>query len=95
MVFNPFIKDGYTGQMPLRACPVCLNKLDAVTNLTSNEKAEPGDFTICIHCRSVLRFRVGMYLEKSSLLDVPVHLRYAFAKVLRIMEEMPPPVRRK
>ncbi len=89
MVFNPFIKDGYTGQVPSRNCPVCSSDLDAVTNMTSKEGPEPGDFTVCIHCRSVLRFDGKMELVKSSLIEVPIHMRYAFAKVQRMMGEMP------
>jgi hypothetical protein len=88
---NPFVRDGYTGRTPLALCPVCFQKLDAYTNLTGHDKAEPGDYTICIGCRSVLRFGPGLGLEKSSLLEVPVHLRAVFAKVIRVMEESPLP----
>jgi hypothetical protein len=90
-MFNPFIRDGYTGRMPASICPVCSYKLDGVTNLTSRDKPEPGDYTVCIGCRSVLKFGPGMGLEKSSLLEVPVHLRASFAKVIRVMEEFPLP----
>jgi hypothetical protein len=89
-VKNRFIRDGYTGQMPMRFCPVCFCKLDAVTNMTSRDKPEPGDFTVCIGCRSVLRLGPEMTLEKSSLLEVPVHLRFEFAKMIRVMGLMPP-----
>jgi hypothetical protein len=89
-MFNPFVRDGYTGQTPLRFCPVCSHKLDAYTNLTGWDAARVGDFTVCIGCRSVLRFGLGMTLEKSSLLEVPTYLRAAFAKVIRCMESMPP-----
>jgi hypothetical protein len=95
-VFNPFIRDGYTGQMPLRICPFCSWRLDGVTNLTSKERPSVGDFTVCINCHSVLRFGLDMDLMKSSLLEVPTHLRAFYAKVIRCMETMPPrPPRRK
>jgi hypothetical protein len=90
VVFNPFKKDGYTGRTPLRFCPVCFCKLDAFTNLTGMDLPVPGDFTICIKCRSILRFRENLELEKSSLMEVPVQIRFQFAKVLRVMDEMPP-----
>jgi hypothetical protein len=92
-MWNPFIKDGYTGQMPLCFCPVCSYKLDGVTNMTSRDAPTVGDFTVCIDCRSVLRFGLGMKLEKSALIEVPTHLRASFAKLIRVMEEMPLPRR--
>jgi hypothetical protein len=92
MVKNRFTAKGYTGQTPLRFCPVCFHKLDGVTNLTGSEKPEPGDFTICIGCTSVLKFTTGNF-ELSSLEAVPVYLRFEFAKVIRLMKENPPPLR--
>jgi hypothetical protein len=94
-MFNPFIKDGYTGRMRPSICPVCSWPLDGVTNLTSRDAPVVGDFTVCINCRSVLRFNLGMGLEKSSLLEVPTHMRAAFAKVIRCMEKMPRPQKKK
>jgi hypothetical protein len=90
-MWNPFIRDGYTGQMPLSICPVCSHRLDGVTNLTSRDAPRVGDFTVCVECRTVLRFGLGMKLEKSSLMEVPIHIRAAFAKVIRMMEEHPYP----
>jgi hypothetical protein len=94
-MFNPFIKDGYTGRMPPSICPVCSWPLDASTNMTGHEAPGVGDFTVCINCRSVLRFGLGMGLEKSSLLEVPTHIRASFAKIIRCMEAMPRPPRQK
>jgi hypothetical protein len=93
MVKNRFTAKGYTGQTPLRFCPVCFHKLDGVTNLTGQEKPEPGDFTICISCTAILRFTTGNDLELSSLEAVPVHLRFEYAKVIRAIKENPPPLR--
>jgi hypothetical protein len=78
-----------------RFCPVCFTVLDSAMNLTGPDAPEPGDFTICIGCRSMLRFGEGMALELSSLEAVPTHSRFEFAKVLRIMKEMPPLPRKK
>jgi hypothetical protein len=94
-VFNPFIRDGYSGRMPLRICPVCSYALDAVTNMGGRDRPRVGDFTVCIECHSVLRFGVGMELQKSSLLEVPTHLRAAYARIIRVMETMPPRPRKK
>jgi hypothetical protein len=54
-MFNPFIRDGYTGQVPLCTCPVCFQKLDSVTNLTSRDRPVVGDFSVCIGCLTVLK----------------------------------------
>jgi hypothetical protein len=81
-----FIKDGYTGRMPPRFCPVCFLLLTANTNLTSKDKPEPGDFTVCIKCASVLRFDGKMDLELSSLMAIPVACRLDFAKVVQAIK---------
>lgn len=83
-----------TVRLAPRFCPVCFKVLDAATNLTSDDPPEPGDFTVCIDCRAVLRWGADMNLELSSLEEIPAHSRMVFAKVLRIMEQLPP-VRRK
>lgn len=72
-------------------CPVCFKVLDGVTALTGGVAPVRGDFTICLYCRSVLRYGEGMQLDKSSLLEVPEHSRLYFVKVLRLMDELPPP----
>jgi hypothetical protein len=90
---NPFTRDGYTGQTPLRVCPFCSYTLDAVTNLTGQDQPQEGDFTVCIGCRGVLRFGHNLTLHKSSLMEVPTHLRMSFAKVIRVAETMPKPKR--
>lgn len=80
-----------TVRLPPQFCPVCFHLLDAATNMTSAEPPVEGDFTICIGCRAVLRWGAGMVMEASSLMAVPVHSRFAFAKILRLMQEAPPP----
>jgi hypothetical protein len=90
-MFNPFIRDGYIGQVPLSICPICFHKLDGIANMTGHEKPEPGDFTVCVGCRSVLKFGPGMGLELSSLMEVPTHIRASFAKLIRYMEAYPLP----
>lgn len=89
-----FIVDGWTGQIIPSFCPKCFKLLDAATNMEGHEKPEPGDFTICIDCRSVLRFTPDMQLELSSLESIPIHARLGFAKVVQALEQYPPPKRR-
>ena len=72
-------------------CPFCFHVLDAVTSLGSEAVPQPGDFTICIDCCAVLRFDVGMSLVASSLLEIPMHSRLDFAKVVTKCKEMPRP----
>jgi hypothetical protein len=83
-----------TVRLPPQFCPVCFTMLDAATNMTSEGPPVPGDFTICIGCRSILKFGPEMGRELSSLEAVPAHSRFAFAKMLRVMGEMPPPRRK-
>ena len=90
------MKTSITVRLTPRFCPVCFTVLDAAMNLECDDPPAPGDFTICIGCRSILHWTADMNLELSSLEAVPVSSRFAFAKVLRIMEEMPPlPPRKK
>ena len=77
-----------------RFCPVCFTVLDTTSALTGDAEPEPGDFTICIGCRSILKVGPDFTLDKSSLMEIPEHSRLDFVRVLRLMEENPPPPRR-
>jgi hypothetical protein len=69
-------------------CPQCFTILDASTCMTSSDaKPEPGDFTICIGCASVLLFTPQMDLELSSLEAIPTHSRMGFARVVQAVKE--------
>lgn len=76
-------------------CPVCFELLDAMSALTGDAPPEAGDFTICLYCRSILRVCEDFGLAKSSLMEIPTHSRFTFAKALRLMDEMPPPRRKR
>lgn len=69
-------------------CPFCATELDAVTGVTTEDSPEPGDFTVCIGCCKVLRFADDMTLLPSSLLDIPMHSRLQFAKVVQACGEV-------
>ena len=77
-----YITDGYSGKMPAAFCPSCFKVLDGVTNLEGHDAPKSGDFTICIYCANVLRFTEEMQLELSSIEEIPVYARLAFAKVV-------------
>jgi hypothetical protein len=70
-------------------CPVCKAKLDAVTILTSPKGTpEPGDFSICLYCGTVLRFgaslrvREAMAGEIQQLQDTEPKIFEALQKVI-------------
>jgi len=92
---NRFTAKGYTGQTLPQFCPVCFAVLDGVTNLTGPDKPDPGDFTVCVYCRAVLKFGPDLAMELSSLEAVPVHVRMEFAKVIRAIEQGSLSARRK
>ncbi len=48
----------FTHKILESVCPTCGKILNGVTNVRPNEEARPvpGDFTLCIECRSLLRF---------------------------------------
>lgn len=72
-------------------CPQCFKLLDAVDtvgeNATVTVPPEPGDFTVCIACSSVLRFDENMGLVLCSLSDVPIEIRARLAFVKMTVEE--------
>ena len=87
-------KNLITVHYPPRFCPVCFTVLNATSAVTGDAEPEPGDFTICIGCRSILRIGEDFALTKSSLMEIPEHSRLGFVKAIRLMEENPPQPRR-
>lgn len=83
-----------TVDIPQQFCPVCFTLLNRTSALTGNHAPEFGDFTICIGCLSILKIGPDFVLEKSSLIEIPVHSRLAFVKAREKMKEMPPLPRR-
>jgi len=49
---------GDAQQLPtVRHCPICLAKLDGVTQVGGTDATpSPGDFTFCVYCGAPLRF---------------------------------------
>jgi hypothetical protein len=74
--------------MPPALCPKCFGLLDGVANLEAAELPEPGDFTICMKCASVLRFDEKMQLMVASLMDIPVAYRMKFAQAVQAVKEI-------
>ena len=87
---NRFIRDGYTGRTLPRFCPSCFHILDAVSSMTGKEGPQPGDFSICLCCASVLRFTDKMDYELSALIEVPVEVRFEFVKAVNIIKSLGP-----
>lgn len=88
-----FIKDGYVGRVPMAFCPFCFWQLDAATNMEGPDAPQPGDFTVCIECAGVLQYGPDMQLLASSLLEVPMHSRLSFAKVVQTIKTLRPHAR--
>lgn len=51
-------------------CPCCKKKVDGYQSVDHEEQPKPGDVTICVYCRSVLRFNDGMGLEIATAEDM-------------------------
>jgi hypothetical protein len=80
-----------TTQLEARRCPQCFCALDACTSLTAAVQPQPGDYTICIGCASVLRFTETMDFELSSLEAIPTHSRMGFAQAVQAVKKVSKP----
>lgn len=80
----------YMKDFEIRAsfCPYCFRLLDAASNVEGEGAPQPGDFTLCIECSSVLRFDEEMNLVMSSWDDIPLILRASFAQLKMAIEEV-------
>ena len=58
-----------TFRVPLCHCPHCGEKLDAASLFGKQkaDRASPGDFSVCINCAAVLRFRDDLTLRATTL----------------------------
>ena len=77
-----------TTHTEVRFCPSCFQRLDAVTSMLDEHKPEPGDFSVCINCASVLRLTDTMDFEMSSLEAIPTHSRMQFARAVQAVNLM-------
>jgi hypothetical protein len=75
-------------QVPESFCPKCFTLLDAVSNLYGRNAPDPGDFTICINCASVLRFDENFQFALAKFDDIPIQLRSEFAMLKYAVEEI-------
>ena len=75
-------------------CPHCFAGLSASTCITDAARPEPGDYTVCIFCASVLRFDERMDLQMSKLEDIPTHSRLNFARAVQAVKaaKQEPPI---
>jgi len=56
-------------------CPVCREKLDAITPTSSDTPSpgfipDTGDFSVCIYCAAILRFRADRQLCMATAFDL-------------------------
>lgn len=58
-----------TTVMPPSLCPQCGDKLDMATSTTEAARPEPGDFSICLHCGTILRFDADLRCQRASAAD--------------------------
>lgn len=60
---------------PASECPECGKKLDAATGVQADQAPRPGDVSICIYCRTWLRFTDDLTLRimtKEDLEEMPL-----------------------
>jgi hypothetical protein len=60
----------FSSEMPPCGCPVCGKMLDAAKSLETGGRPKANDFSICLYCSSVLRFRPDMVLERITTQDL-------------------------
>ena len=54
--------------IPSSYCPTCKTRLDACMGVDHKEKPQPqpGDVTICVHCKEVLQFTNTLNVELAT-----------------------------
>ncbi len=83
-------KKSLTSRVPAQWCPDCFHKLDGVTSVGAEATPSPGDFTVCIECGNILRFADDMSLVLSNLMEIPMHSRLEFAKIVSTVKTLGP-----
>ena len=79
--------------VPSQPCPNCGVINDSATSLT-DEMEEPavGDFTVCVHCKNLLRFGYGLVVERlgpQDLADLAVALEQLGKQLAQLTCEPP------
>ncbi|MGI4876683.1 MAG: hypothetical protein ACRYG4_04285 [Janthinobacterium lividum] len=77
-----------TTRVPAQPCPHCGVELSAATSTMQPDEDEaapdPGDLTVCIKCGVILRFGVGMIVERLTRAQfdaLPPEIMQQLAKV--------------
>lgn len=55
-----------TFRMPEQACPCCAYKLDAASSIWTEDRPTPGDYTVCLKCRAILRWDYAMRIYEAN-----------------------------
>lgn len=53
-----------------RTCPGCGGRFDGAASLTSDEPPDPGDFSVCMTCGTILRFGEGLCVRLATAEDL-------------------------
>jgi hypothetical protein len=75
-------------QVPESVCPFCFILLDTVNNTDGGTAPDPGDFTVCLGCASVMRFDENLQLVAAKFEDIPIQDRAKFATLKMCVEEI-------
>jgi hypothetical protein len=77
-----------TGQS---SCPECRHPLDCASNFDKADARQPLplDFTICINCAAILRFRLDFSLRRATLLECEALPDEALAMVRALSQLFP------
>lgn len=51
-------------RLPATTCPTCRETLDGVTSTGSRAQPEPGDYSICVYCGTLLMFTETLVLRR-------------------------------
>lgn len=58
-----------TTVMPKSLCPGCGDAPDMATSTTEPAAPEPGDFSICLNCGTILRFDTELRVQRATDAD--------------------------
>jgi len=62
-------------------CPSCNNIHEMATGVTGKGAPAPGDYSVCLGCGVVLRFKEDMHFAVQRLCNIPAELRDALTRV--------------
>lgn len=85
--------------LPTQYCPVCSKELDAATQVNPGADGPPdvGDVTVCVQCRSFLRFYPGLdrgrpalmlhLMSQEEISELPAEQRFLMVKFREFLKQ--------